>query len=106
MKLDFFLYSPWSQKWIDILIERHQQTMRQAKVFTVKRGKQLMEGRMVPQGSRAPAGGRAGDGYAPYADITANTAAGINSLFNHAEVSISVFQSQSTCLTSCVRRRP
>lgn len=57
---------------------------------SVKRGKQFDnygQGSMYCFGFRDAVGGLPGDSYTMYKDMTADTVAGLNALFHHAEVS-------------------
>ncbi|KAL0567995.1 hypothetical protein V5O48_013997 [Marasmius crinis-equi] len=86
--VDFVLYNAFPPEYLDLLIRYHDMA---SGVRPLVRGQQFRfwsSGVMFPFGARLPSGGIAGDTYAAYAGITAETIAGIEVLFRHAESSM------------------
>ncbi|KAJ8072831.1 hypothetical protein PM082_016390 [Marasmius tenuissimus] len=90
--VDFVFFNPFPPEELKLLIEHHNTSSDVRPLIRGGQFKFFSTGTMTPSGSRVATGGNAADGYVAYAGITAETADGINILFNHTESSMMLFE--------------
>ncbi|KAJ8487331.1 hypothetical protein ONZ45_g14386 [Pleurotus djamor] len=79
-------FNAFDQETLDDMLDHQLHSEKIPNLTRAKTFESFAYGSMKAMGSRQPQGGRAGDGYQPYAAMSANTKEDIQRLFQHARV--------------------